>query len=119
MVLITDCLGCGGLPEGEYMSGGLRVVLKDNLCKLLNDDGTTGSIAGSVLTLARGVKNMVDWGIVTAEQALRMGSEVAARSAKIDHKCGFIKPGRDADFIVLEPDMTLVDTYVGGVKIEK
>ena len=54
-VLITDCLGCGGMPEGEYMSGGLPVVMKGGLCYLLNEDGTTGSIAGSVLTLAEGV----------------------------------------------------------------
>ena len=115
VVLITDCLGCGGMPEGRYMSGGLPVVLKDNLCWLAD----MSSIAGSVLTLARGVKNMVDWGIVTAEQALRMGSEIPARSCKIDDRCGFIKPGRDADFIVLEPDMTLVDTYVGGLAVPR
>lgn len=117
VVLITDCLACGGMPEGEYMSGGLPVVMKDNLCKLLNEDGTTGSIAGSVLTLARGVKNVVDWGVVTAEQALRMGSEVAARSAGVDGVCGFIKPGRHADFNVYEADLTLAATYVGGTKV--
>ena len=60
-VLITDCLGCGGLPEGHYMSGGLPVVMDGGLCYLENEDGTKGNIAGSVLTLARGVKNIVDW----------------------------------------------------------
>ena len=56
-VLITDCLGCGGMPEGSYTSGGMDVIMKDNLCWLA--DGK--SIAGSVLTLAQGVKNIVDW----------------------------------------------------------
>ena len=112
-VLITDCLGCGGMPEGKYMSGGLPVVLKDNLCWLAD----MSSIAGSVLTLVRGVKNMVDWGIVTAEQALRMGSEIPARSVRIDDRCGFIKPGRLADFIVLDSELNLVDTYVGGTLV--
>lgn len=116
-VLITDCLVCGGMPEGEYSSGGLPVVMKDGLCYLLNEDGTTGSIAGSVLTLARGVKNMVDWQIVTAEQAIRMASEVAARSAHIDGTCGFIKPGRNADLTVFNADLTLAATYVGGAKV--
>ena len=96
------------------MSGGMPVILKDNLAHIVNEDGSMGSIAGSVLTLARGVKNMVDWGIVTAEQAIRMGSEIPARSANVDGVCGFIKPGRDADFTVFEPDMTLACTYVGG-----
>ena len=116
-VLITDCLGCGGMPEGDYMSGGLPVVMKDGLCYLRNEDGTTGSIAGSVLTLAEGVKNMVDWQIVTVEQAVRMASEVAARSAKIDDKVGFIKPGRNADLTIFNGDMTLNDTYVNGVSV--
>ena len=117
-VLITDCLGCGGMPEGEYMSGGLPVVMKGGLCYLLNEDGTTGSIAGSVLTLAEGVKNMVDWQIVTAEQAIRMATEVAARSAHIEERFGFIKPGRDADMTVFNADMTLATTFVGGVEVK-
>lgn len=113
-VLITDCLGCGGMPEGEYMSGGLPVVMKGGLCYLLNEDGTTGGIAGSVLTLAEGVKNMVDWQIVTVDQAIRMATEVPARSARIDGACGFIKPGRAADLTIFNADMTLAATYVGG-----
>ena len=112
----TDCLGCGGMPEGEYMSGGLPVVMKGGLCYLLNEDGTTGSIAGSVLTLAQGVKNMVDWQIVTAEKAIRMASEVAARSAHIEERFGFIKPGRDADMTIFNADMTLAATFVSGVE---
>ena len=113
-VLITDCLGCGGMPEGDYMSGGLPVVMKGGLCYLRNEDGTTGSIAGSVLTLAEGVKNVYDWQIVTAEQAIRMATEVAARSARIDDVCGLIKPGRAADFVSLGADLSLNATYVGG-----
>ena len=116
-VPITDCLICGGMPEGEYVSGGLPVVMKGGLCYLLNEDGTTGSIAGSVLTLAKGVKNMVDWQIVTADQAIRMATEVAARSARIDDVCGSIKPGRVADLTIFNADMTLAATYVGGTLV--
>ena len=117
VVLITDCLGCGGLPEGNYMSGGLPVVLWNDLCYLRNDDGSRGSLAGSVLTLARGVKNVVDWGIVTAEQAVRMATEVPARSARIDGTCGSIKPGRDADFVVFDHELNLRETYLGGESV--
>ena len=113
-VLITDCLGCGGLPEGHYMSGGLPVVMDGGLCYLENEDGTKGNIAGSVLTLARGVKNIVDWGVASADEAIRMATEVAARSARIDGVCGSIKPGRDADFVVFDHELNLRETYLAG-----
>ena len=116
-VLITDCLICGGMPEGEYVSGGMPVIMKDGLCYLKGEDGATGNIAGSVLTLAHGVKNVVDWGIVTAEQAIRMASEVAAKSARVDDKVGYIKPGRNADLTIFNADMTLCDTYVNGISV--
>ncbi|MBQ9058062.1 MAG: N-acetylglucosamine-6-phosphate deacetylase [Atopobiaceae bacterium] len=110
VVPVSDCLGCGGLPDGAYMSGGLPIVLKDGLCYLENMQ----SIAGSVITLAQCVKNLVDWGIVSAEQALRMGSEVSARSVGIDDQYGYIAPGRLADFNVYAPDLTLRASYIGG-----
>lgn len=119
VVLITDCLGCGGMPEGNYISGGLPVVMKDGLCYLRNEDGSTGSIAGSVLTLAKGVKNMVDWGIVSADQAIRMATEIAARSAHIDGSCGSIKPGRAADFVVFDHELVLQETYVSGMSMNE
>ena len=115
VALITDCLGCGGLSDGEYMSGGLPVLMRGGLCYLRQEDGSAGSIAGSVLTLAEGVKNVVDWGIATAEQAIRMATEVPARSARIDSRCGSILPGREADFVVFDRELKLRETYVGGV----
>lgn len=113
VVLITDCLGCGGMPAGEYMSGGLPVVMRDGACYLC--DGS--SLAGSVAVMCDVVKNVYDWNIVSAEQAIRMGTEVAARSAHIDDRCGSIVPGRHADFVILNNDLTLAETYLGGVRV--
>lgn len=113
VVLITDCLGCGGMPAGEYMSGGLPVVMRDGACYLR--DGS--SLAGSVAVMCDVVKNVYDWNIVSAEQAIRMGTEVAARSAHIDDRCGSIVPGRHADFVILNNDLTLAETYLGGVRV--
>ena len=114
VVLITDCLGPGGMPEGEYMSGGLPVVMRDGACYLR--DGS--SLAGSIATLAQIVKNVYDWQVVTAEQALRMATEVPARSAGIAGSCGSILPGRDADFIVLDAELNLEATYMAGKLVE-
>lgn len=33
---------------------------------------------------------------------------------RADDKCGSIMLGRDAELVVFNPDLTLVETYVGG-----
>ena len=114
VALITDCLGPGGMPEGNYMSGGLPVVMRDGACYLVEG----GNLAGSTATMAKVVKNVFDWDVVTAEQALRMATEVPARAAKVDGVCGLILPGRKADFVVLDEGLNLEATYLGGKLVE-
>ncbi|MGI6756013.1 MAG: N-acetylglucosamine-6-phosphate deacetylase [Atopobiaceae bacterium] len=111
--LITDCLRCGGMPDGNYFLGELPIVLSGGAAHLKEG----GNLAGSVLTMAGAVKNVVDWGLVTAEQAIRMATEVAARANNIEDACGSILPGRDADLVVLNPDLTLAETYLGGIQV--
>lgn len=111
--LISDCLRCGGMPEGDYMLGELPIRLEGGVARLRDE----GNIAGSVLTMAGAVKNVVDWGIVTAEQAIRMATEIPARANGIDGACGSIAAGRDADLVVLRPDLTLECVYLGGVRL--
>ena len=110
VALITDCLSCGGLPDGDYFIGELPIELRGGVAHLKEG----GNLAGSTLTLEQAVRNVVSWGIVTAEQAIRMATEVPARSCGIDDRCGQILPGRDADFVVLDQSLKLVETYVGG-----
>lgn len=114
VAIISDALACAGMPEGDYMLGDLPIRMQDNLARLVEADGSTGNIAGSVTCIADEARNLVRWGIVDAEQAVRMGTEVPARSAGIDGSCGLMLPGRLADFNVLAPDLTLEETYLGG-----
>ena len=108
--LITDCLRCGGMPDGDYFLGELPIVLSGGAAHLREG----GNLAGSVLTMAHAVKNVVDWGLVTAEQAIRMATEVPARANDIADRCGSILPGRDADLVVLNADLTVAETYLAG-----
>ncbi len=110
VLLVSDCLRCGGMPEGEYMLGDFPIIMKDGICRLKNGD----SIAGSVITMAQAVRNVYTWGIVTAEQAVEMGTAVAARANNIDDVCGFILPGRHADFVVLDDALNLESVYMDG-----
>ena len=111
VALITDCMMAGGMPDGNYNLGEFPVVVAEGTARL-----ESGNLAGSILKLKEAIKNVVDWGIATPEQAVMMASYVPAVSCKIDDKCGMIAEGRDADFIVLEPNMDLVATYLDGVE---
>lgn len=111
VALITDCMMAGGMPDGDYILGEFPVVVANGTARLKE-----GNLAGSILKLKEAIKNVVDWGIATPQEAIMMASEVPAVSCKIDDKCGFIAPGRAADFIVLDPDMELAATYLDGVK---
>ena len=113
VVLVTDCLRCGGMPDGDYMLGEFPIVVRDGAAHLR--DG--GNLAGSILTLDQAVRNVVDWGVATAEQAIRMASEVPARSCGLADACGSLRPGLDADFVVLGRDLTVQETYVSGNRV--
>ena len=111
VALITDCMMAGGMPDGNYNLGEFPVVVVEGTARL-----ESGNLAGSILKLKEAIKNVVDWGIATPEQAVMMASYVPAVSCKIDDKCGMIAEGRAADFIVLETNMDLVATYLDGVE---
>jgi N-acetylglucosamine-6-phosphate deacetylase len=111
VALITDCMMAGGMPDGNYNLGEFPVVVKDGTARL-----ESGNLAGSILKLKEAIKNVVDWGIATPEQAIMMATLVPAISCKMDDKCGMIAKGRDADFIVLKPSMELEATYLDGVE---
>jgi N-acetylglucosamine-6-phosphate deacetylase len=117
VAVISDCLRCGGMPDGDYLLGDLPIRLEGETARLIGEDGTLGNLAGAATTVATGVKNLFDWGVVTAEQAIRMGSEVPAISCGVDDVCGSMLPGRAADFNILNDDLTVAETYISGVHV--
>lgn len=109
-VLITDCMRGGGLGDGESKLGEFDVVIKEGAARLAD----SGSLAGSVLSLIKAVQNVVEWGLATPEEALRMASMVPADSVEMADRCGQIIPDRQADFIVLDDKLNLQATYIKG-----
>ncbi|MBP3884450.1 MAG: N-acetylglucosamine-6-phosphate deacetylase [Olsenella sp.] len=118
VAVISDCLRCGGMPDGDYVLGDLPIRLVGETARLIGEDGLLGNLAGAATTVATGVKNLANWGVVTPEQAIRMGSEVPALSAGVDDVCGSMLPGRSADFNVLNADLTVAETYISGMRVE-
>ncbi|WP_264448867.1 N-acetylglucosamine-6-phosphate deacetylase [Bacillus cereus] len=110
IVMVSDCMMAGGMLEGTYQLGEFPVKVKDGMARL-----ESGSLAGSILQLKDAVKNVIEWGIATPEEAIYMASTAPAKSVQIDGECGKIAEGYAADFIVMTPAMDLAATYLDGV----
>ncbi|MBF0600082.1 N-acetylglucosamine-6-phosphate deacetylase [Coriobacteriaceae bacterium] len=111
VALVTDCMQAGGMPDGEYLLGELPVVVSDGAARLAEG---SHSLAGSVLTLDRAVRNVRDWGAATDEEAVRMATQTPADANGIGGICGRIAPGRDADFVALDDGLHVTATYISG-----
>ena len=109
VVLVTDCMSAGAMPEGEYKLGEFDVTVKDGTARMKD-----GNLAGSVLLLKDAVKNVVNWGIASESDAIKMATTVPAKSVGIDHIAGKIERGRSADFVVLDKNFDICFTYIDG-----
>lgn len=113
IALITDCMSAGGMADGDYKLGEFDVIVENGTARLKEG----GNLAGSILKLKDAVKNVVDWQIADAFEAIQMASLIPAKSVGIDNVCGKLKVGYDADFIVLDEDLYLKATYLNGEKV--
>jgi N-acetylglucosamine-6-phosphate deacetylase len=107
-VLITDAMRAAGLPPGRYELGGQAVTLANGACRL--DDGT---LAGSVLTLEKGLANFLAATGLTPAQGWPAASRTPAASLGLDD-LGRMAVGRMADLVVVDATLEVVATVVAG-----
>ncbi|HLG13323.1 MAG TPA: N-acetylglucosamine-6-phosphate deacetylase [Blastocatellia bacterium] len=112
MALISDAIPPAGLGDGGYSVWGESIVVIGGRTALTRDSGET-TLAGSVMTLRQGLKNMVSVGVPAAE-AFRMASFVPARAAAVEQECGSIEGGKCADLIAFGEDFDVLLGVVGG-----
>ena len=106
LILISDSLCCAGLSEGQYESGGLDIILKDGIARLLD-----GTIAGSVATLWDCVRNATSIGI-PFDEAVDMASRNPAEMLGLNK--GKIEEGYDADLLIINQKMEIETVIIGG-----
>jgi N-acetylglucosamine-6-phosphate deacetylase len=108
ITLVTDQMAAAGLEAGEYRLGDRRVLVDESSARL--EDGT---LAGSILTLDQGIRNLVAWRACSPAEALTMASTTPARLLGLDH-LGRIEGGCTADLVVLDPDLNVRQTIIDG-----
>ena len=109
MVLITDCVRAGGMPDGEYDLGGQMLTLKGIECRLAD-----GTIAGSVLKLNAAVKNVLAHTKLPVYEVFKMASLNPATAIHCADRLGSLEEGKDADIIIADANINILRTIKKG-----
>jgi len=101
----------GGMKDGDYKLGEFDVKVEKGTARL-----SSGSLAGSILSLSQAVKNVYEWGLVSKLEAVKMASLIPAKSVGIDDKIGSIAIGKCADINILDDDLNVLEVFIDGEK---
>jgi N-acetylglucosamine-6-phosphate deacetylase len=112
IVLITDAISAAGMPDGFYRLGSFEVELRGGKCM------SEGRLAGSALTMDRAIQNVMNFTKLDLQQALLAATTNPARVVGA-HKKGVLKPGADADFVVLTAKGEVRATVIKGDLVPK
>ncbi|MGL5378642.1 N-acetylglucosamine-6-phosphate deacetylase [Clostridium sp.] len=109
VLLVTDAMMACGMPDGMYSLGGQDVVVSEGAARL-----TTGSLAGSVLTLDKAIRNVFKNVGYPLHEVVKMATFNGARHCKVEDRKGLIKEGYDADLVLFDEDINVKKVIVNG-----
>ena len=111
-IMISDSLRAKHCPPGgNYQLGGHDIEIgEDGLARLKGTD----TIAGSTLTMNKGLKILVEQAMVPFDAALNSCTINPARCLGADNRKGKIVTGYDADLVILEDNYDVTQTYCKG-----
>ena len=109
VVLITDAVRGAGLGDGEYLIDERQVIVRDGAVRL--PDGT---LAGSTLTLNRGLYNFMRATGEPLKAIWQTSSLNAARAIHVAAYKGSLEVGKDADIVLVDEQINVYLTIVEG-----
>jgi N-acetylglucosamine-6-phosphate deacetylase len=109
IALTTDQTAAAGVAPGTYFLAG-RAVVSDGVVVRLED----GTLAGSAATMEDLVRLMAALPGMTASRAVGLASTVPARVLG-ERRLGRVRVGACADIVILDRDLRVRLTMVGGV----
>lgn len=108
IILVTDGISATGMPDGTYMLGDMKVEVHDGHCT------SNGTLAGSVLTLDRAVKNFVEFTGAGLDTAVAGASRNPSQLIGTDDNWGSLDVGRVANIAVLSPASLITQNFLAG-----
>ena len=111
-IMVSDALMAKGTPVGsKYLFGGNEILIYPDGSAHLT---STGGLAGSTLSLNRGLRILVEDALIPFNYALNACTINPARCLHLDDRKGSIRVGKDADLVVLEDNYDVLQTYCMG-----
>ena len=111
IALITDSLEIAGTDIKEGVMSGTEFVVEDGVCKLKD----RSAFAGSVATADVLIRTMVKEAGCSVPEAVTMLTKVPAEILKVNK--GELVPGKDADIVVFDDDVTVKAVFLAGKKV--
>lgn len=109
IILVSNAMAPAGLLDGYFHTSVGELTLA--MDALRNE---AGQLAGSVLTLDKAIKNIIQYTDCTLSEAFRMATYNPARLLGINRRKGSLYPGKDADLVVMTNDLDVIATMVNG-----
>lgn len=106
--LITDALACAASDSQEAFDP--RVIIEDGVCKLADHS----ALAGSVATMDRLIRTVVQKAEIPLADAVRMASETPAKIMGVYDRKGSLQKGKDADIIVMDENLNIRAVWAMG-----
>ncbi|MFP4698366.1 MAG: N-acetylglucosamine-6-phosphate deacetylase [Eubacteriales bacterium] len=113
VILISDCVLAGGLEDGYYLLKELKIRKEKELISM--EDGT---IAGSVLTLNKAIKNVKESTNLLIEEIILAVTENPAKAIGLEDR-GSIALGKKADLVVFDDNIDIKYTIKNGEIVYK
>nr|WP_298099085.1 N-acetylglucosamine-6-phosphate deacetylase [uncultured Shinella sp.] len=110
--LVTDAMSTIGTDmTGFFLNG--REIFREGGRLTLAD----GTLAGADIDMASCIRYMCDHVGIDLEEALRMASLYPAEAIGMTGRKGRLTHGHDADFAVIDGDVNVLSTWIGGTPV--
>jgi len=109
LILVTDAMPSVGAAEKNFSLLGRPITVTDGVCRAAD-----GTLAGSDLDMISAVRGSMAMMGVSLPQAVQMASGNAAAFLRLSERTGALAPGLRADFIILNDQHQVMETWIGG-----
>lgn len=114
VAIITDGTGLTGLPPGPYSFMGGDIVLEEQIAYVAD----RSAFAGTASTMDHCVRVARESMDLSLEETFRMASLTPAQILGITDWKGSLEAGKDADVVILDDDLRVIQTVARGVVYE-